>query len=426
MQRETLTRRRFLLLAALASAGTACLRGSSPQAQSPNQLVWAIGGSDIRTVHDTARFWNEAHPDTPVRIERLPNDADNQRIQLGLELNAAGSRFDVLGLDVIWTGEFVEYGWIDPLEDLRPESEQKILEGPLKTAIYSDQLWVMPYTSNTGFLYYRTDLIDTPPQTWDEAAQMGKAAAESAGIAPYVGQGAAYEGLVVNYLEYLWGAGGEVLTDSPFKVLFNTTDAAMTAAEFMHKSAQDGFYAPGFNTMQEQQSQTSFAAGQAVFMRNWPSFYSIMQDPANSEIVGNYAIAPLPVFNEGETTGTLGGFNLAVSKFSEKKDLAREFIRFASFDEQVQSELGKNARPPVLKAAYEQLQDDPVMKLLGEVLPGAQPRPPVPFYNDISVAMQEQIFAAYTGQKPIPPALKAIQDSIQSIIERRQRILEGA
>ena len=418
--------RRAVLAGLLSLGATACLRGTSPRAQSPNQLVWAIGGADTASLESTMRLWNEARPDTPVRIERLPNDADGQRIQLGLELNAEGSGFDVLGADVIWTGEFAEYGWIDPLEDLRAEAEQKVLEGPLRTAIYQDQLWVMPYTSNTGFLYYRTDLIDAAPRTWDEAVQMGKAAAEEARIAPYVGQGAAYEGLVVNYLELLWGAGGEVLTDDPFEVLFNTTDAAAIAAEFMRTSAQDGFYASGFNTMQEQQAQTTFAAGQAVLMRHWPSTYAVMADPANSEIVGDYDIAPLPVFNEGETTGALGGFNLAVSKYSLKKDLAREFIRFASFGVQAQVALGEVARPPVLKAAYEQLQDDPVMRLLGEVLPGAQPRPPVPFYNDISVAMQEQIFPAYTGQKPVPPALEAIQRSIQTTIDRRQRILETA
>ncbi|MGH8909228.1 MAG: ABC transporter substrate-binding protein [Egibacteraceae bacterium] len=386
--------------------------------------MWAIGGSDLATLQPTARLWNEAHPDTPVRIERLPNDADGQRIQLGLELNARGAGFDVLGLDVIWTGEFAEYGWIESLQDLRQEAEQKILAGPLKTAIYQDQLWVMPYTSNAGFLYYRTDLIETPPRTWDESVRMGMTAAEEAGIAPFVGQGAAYEGLVVNYFEYLWGAGGEVLTDDPFQVLFNTTDAATVALEFMRASARDGFYAPGFNTMQEQQAQTTFAAGQAVFMRNWPSFFSLMQDPVNSEIVGRYDIAPLPVFQEGETTGALGGFNLGLSRFSQKKDLAREFIRFASFDEQVQIELGRAARPPVLESAYEQLANDPVMRLLGEVLPGAQPRPPVPFYNDISVTMQEQIFPAYTGQKPVPMALDAIQGSIQRIIDRRQRIIQ--
>lgn len=388
--------------------------------------MWAIGGSDVTSLEPTTRLWNAAHPDTPVRIERLPNDADGQRIQLGLELGAQGAGFDVLGLDVIWTGEFAEYGWIDPLSDLRGEAEQKILEGPLKTAIYSGDLWVMPYTSNAGFLYYRTDLVPAPPKTWDEAVRVGKAVAERAGIAPYTGQGAAYEGLVVNYLELLWGAGGDVLTDSPVEVRFNTTDAASIAADFMRDSARDGFYAPGFNTMQEQQAQTTFAAGRAVFMRNWPSFYAVMADPANSEIVGKYGVAPLPVFRQEETTGALGGFNLALSAFSRRKDAARAFIRFASLDERSQVELGRGARPPVLKTAYTQLQDDPVMGLLGQVLPGAKPRPPVPFYNDISVVMQEQIFSAYTGQRPVPVALEAIQRSIQTTVDRRQRLLKGA
>jgi multiple sugar transport system substrate-binding protein len=414
--------RRFALLAVLALLTTACLRGSSPAQQRPNEIVWTIAGSDAATLEQIRDSWNQLHPDHPVRTERLPDSADLQRIQLGLELNAQGDSFDVLSLDTIWTGEFAEYGWIEDLEDLRTEAEQKILGGPLASGIYQDKLWAMPVTSNAGFLYYRTDLVPTPPKTWDEAVRLGTQAAQKAGIAPYVGQGAAYEGLVVNYLELLWGAGGDIFGQSPGQVKFNTTPAARTAAEFMRRSYQDGFYAPGFNTMIEDQAKTTFASGRAVFMRNWPAFYAFLQRPENSQVIGKYAVAPLPVFKEGTNASAIGGFNLAISKFSTKKDVAKEFIRFASLNEDVQVGVGKNARPPVLRSAYDQLQDDPVMKLLSQILPNAHARPPVPYYNDISLTIQQEIFSAYTGQKPIPVALDAISNEINSIIERRQRI----
>jgi multiple sugar transport system substrate-binding protein len=414
--------KRFALLVAIALLTTACLRGSSPQQQRPNEIVWTIAGSDVGTLEQIRDRWNALHPDHPVRTERLPDSADLQRIQLGLELNAQRDSFDVLSLDVVWTGEFAEYGWIESLEDLRPEAEQKILRGPLASGTYGDTLWAIPVTSNAGFLYYRKDLVPTPPKTWDEAVTIGMQAAKKAGIAAYVGQGAAYEGLVVNYLELLWGAGGDIFGSSPDHIEFNTTPAARTAAEFMRRSQQDGFYAPGFNTMMEDQAKTNFAAGQAVFMRNWPSFYTFLQRPENSNVIGKYDIAPLPVFKEGETASAIGGFNLAVSKFSTKKDLAKEFIRFASLNEDVQVSLGKSARAPVLASAYNRLQDDPVMKLLGQILPNAHARPPVPAYNDISLAFQQQIFPAYTGQKPIPVALDAIANEIRSVVEHRQQL----
>jgi multiple sugar transport system substrate-binding protein len=414
--------RRFALLTACVLLTTACLRGSSPQQQRPNEIVWTVAGSDLAVHEQTRDRWNALHPDHPVRMQRLPDSADLQRIQLGLELNAKGDNFDVLSLDIIWTGEFAEYGWIESLDDLRPEAEQKIFAGPLKTGLYQQTLWAMPYTSTAGLLYYRKDLITTPPKTWEEAVRMGMAAGKQAGIAPYVGQGAAYEGLVVNYLELLWGAGGDVFDPSLERVLFNSTDAASTAAEFMRRAQENGFYAPGFNTMMEDQAKTAFAAGKAVFMRNWQSFYDFLQRPENSQVVGKFDIALLPVFAEGQNPSALGGSNLAVNKFSKKKELAKEFIRFASLNEDVQVSLGKSSQVPVLRSAYDQLQDDPVMKLLSQILPTAHTRPPVPSYNDISLTFQQEIFPAYTAQKPVPAALDAITGQLNRIIERRQQI----
>lgn len=423
MQCATFSRKRFLQFLAGTPVASACMRGSSPEQERPNELVWTIAGSDFRSLAQVGDAWNELHPDHPVRTERLPDSADLQRVQLGLELNAEGGNFDVMSLDTVWTAEFAENGWIENLDDLRGEAEQKILRGPLSSGIYQDTLWAMPLVSNAGLLYYRTDLVPRPPKTWDEAVQVGIQAAKRAGISSYAGQGAAYEGLVVNYLELLWGAGGDIFGQSPDQVVFNSTGAARTAAEFMRRSQRDGFYAPGFNTMMEDQAKTAFAAGQTVFMRNWPAFYDLLQRPANSQIVDRFDIAPLPVFADEETTTAIGGFNLAVSKFSTKKAVAKEFVRFASLDEDMQVALGRSSRPPVLASAYQKLQNDQVMRLLGQILPNAHTRPPVPFYNDISLAFQQQIFPAYTGQKPIPAALDAITTEINGIVNRRRQLL---
>ncbi len=422
MEGEAFTRRRILRFLALAPVASACLRGPSPRKKRPNELVWTVQGSDAVKHEQTAAMWNELHPQSPVRVERLPDSADLQRVQLGLELNAEGDNFDILSLDVIWTGEFAENGWIEPLDEFRGEVEGKLLSGPLESAMYQDRLWALPHRSDAGFLYYRKDLVPTPPTTWDEAVEMGMDAGKKAGIAPYVGQGAAYEGLVVNYLELLWGASGDIFGSSPNQVVFNTTPAARTAAEFMRRSQQDGFYGPGFNTMLENQARVAFGSGQAVFMRNWPSFYTFLQDPQNSQILGKFDIAPLPVFKAGENPSAVGGVNHAVSRFSKHREAAKEFVRFASLDEQVQVNLGRMAFTPVLASAYAQLQGDPVMRLQGQLLPNAHARPPVPFYNDISLTLQQEIFPAYTGQKPIAAALDAISGEINRIVRRREQI----
>jgi multiple sugar transport system substrate-binding protein len=402
-------------VAALALATSGCA-GTTPESESGGELVWTLPAV-FESLQATADRWNELNPDTPVRLELLPESADGQRQQLALELDAEGSGFDILGLDVIWTGEFAENGWLEPLDDLRPEVDDALLPGALESATWNDQLWAVPYISGSAFLYYRSDLVDEPPDTWQELMEVGLAVGEEEGIAPFVGQGAQYEGMVVNYLEYLWSAGGDLFSDDGTQVRFGDGDAAMTALEFMRQSLDSGFYAPGYNTMMEEEARNEFQSGNAVFMRNWPYAYPLMSDEAESDVAGSFDIAPMPTFTGRDTISAVGGINNAVSAFSENKEAAREFVMFAATDPDAQFEVGSEfSQLPVLSSTYDQLADDPVFAVLADVVPYARPRPPVPEWNEISVTMQREIFSAYNGEKDPQQAIDAVRAMLDGVV----------
>ncbi|MDP8969633.1 MAG: ABC transporter substrate-binding protein [Actinomycetota bacterium] len=420
-------RLRFLtLLTALALAAVACA-GPSPETGGGGggggggEMVLAIGGAEAVPggLHSqVVDLWNREHPDGPrLRLETLPDEADQQRQQMALELGAQSPNFDILGLDVIWTGEFSTNGWLEPLEDVRGQVQDVVLPGPFESATWEGRLWAVPYNTNAGFLYYRKDLVPEAPKTWDEAVQKGMQAARQAGIAPYVGQGFQYEGMVVNYLEYFWGAGGDIFNEDQSQVLYGEGDAAMRALQFMRDSQRNGFYAPGFNTMKEAEAQNEFARGNAVFMRNWPSFYTLLVDPDESQVHDKVAIAPLPTFTGEGTVSSTGGFNLAVSAFSDSKEAAKDFVVWASTNPEAQRTLAEGNLPPVMASVYEELQDDPVMALLSEVLPDARPRPPAPEWNEISETMQREIHPAYNGQKDPQAAVDAIRKVLEDSIQ---------
>jgi multiple sugar transport system substrate-binding protein len=384
------------------------------------EMVWAIGGSEAQPggVHQKiADLWSEENPDNPIRIEVLPDEADQQREQHALELQAESSTFDVLGTDVIWTGEYSENGWLESLEDVRGDIEPNVLEGALNSAIWGGELWAAPYNSNAGFLYYRTDLVDTPPTTWDELCQVAAEVGQSEDIGGLIGQGSKYEGFVVNWLEYYWSAGGELYNDDQSEVLFDT-ELATQATEFMQEAVDSGCYAPGFNTATEEEARNAFQSGKAVFMRNWPYAYQLIKDEADPAVADNFDIAPLPTFTGEGTISALGGFNNAVSAFSDNKDAAKDFVVWASTDPEVQQMLATEASvPPVLTSVYEELQDDPVMALLGEVLPDAKPRPPAPQWNEISVTMQDELFPAYNGDADPADASEAVRSFLDETVE---------
>jgi multiple sugar transport system substrate-binding protein len=406
----------------LASAGalallaiTACTPGGD-EGDGDGEMVWALGGSEAQPggVHQqVAALWSEQNPDNPIRIEVLPDEADEQRREHALVLQAQGSDFDVLGTDVIWTGEYSENQWLESLEDVRDDIEAASIPGAFESATWGGELWAAPYNSNAGFLYYRSDLVDTPPTTWDELCEAAAGTGED--IAGYVGQGAQYEGFVVNWLELYWSAGGELYNEDQTEVLFDV-DIAVEVTEFM-ADAIGTCFAPGFNTLREPESLNEFQAGNAVFMRNWPFGVQVINDDADSPASGNFEIAPLPTFTGQGTISALGGFNNAVSAFSENKDAAKEFVVWAATDPEPQTMLATDASvPPTMASVYEDLADDPVMALLGQVLPDARARPPAPFWNEVSVEMQQALFPAYNGDGDIRQAAESVRSFLESQI----------
>lgn len=419
MSTPTLVSRRAVLAAAfLGVAGCVRATGSGSTAE----LVWATGGiaaADLAPAQDIAKQWNQLHLNGPrVRVEPLPSESVNDTHELlALELNAGLNQFDIVDLDVSWIPEFAQRGWLVDLQDLRSEIEQVSLPGPLQVAIWDGTLWAAPYVTDAGILYYRSDLVDTPPTTWQELIDVGRQVGERSGIASFVADGEQYEGLVVQYLEYFWSLGGDVLDSDGQSVRFQL-DKAQQAAEFMRTAFRHGVYALGFEAMTLEDARRTFQSGEAVFMRSWPYAYQQMNrtDP-DSQVVGKVGIAPLPAFPGLESVALLGGHNLVVNAFSRNIPAATEFVRFVSTSRDMQLSLAqRHSLAPTMAAAYHHLASDPMMALLATVLPTAKPRPATPEWTTISAEMQQQIFAAYTGIRDPKVAVEALRTFLVATI----------
>lgn len=407
-------RRRIALMTsgALALTLAACTPGGGEEGE---ELVWAIGGPEAQTggLHEQiVDVWNEQYPETPVRIEVLAEGA-GQREDQTLELNAGGDNFDILALDVVWTGEYVENDWVISLEEYRDELEAVSLAGPMETAQWGGEVYAAPYNSNGALLAYRTDLVDSPPTTWDELCEIATTVGAEEGMSGLVGQGAQYEGVVVNWLEYFWSAGGELYNEDQTEVAFDV-DLAEEVLEWMAEANESGCLAPGFNTYQEDDARNEFQQGNAVFQRNWPFVYALLVDDEGNEVAENFDIAPLPTFDGQGTISALGGYNNAVSAFSNNQEAATEFVIWLATDAEPQRMLAEiGSVPPTMASIYDELADDPVMSLLGEVLEDARARPPSPAWPDISVEMQRAIFGAYNGEIDPAQAAQAIYDVLE-------------
>ena len=185
------------------SAGS--VNPSSAQGAKGN-VTWCIGKDTTGAFKQVVALHNQANPNVHASLIELPEDATQQLDQLTQRERAKSSQCDVLGLDVVWTAQFASQGWLKDLSGAVDRRRSEFIPSTLATANYQGKYWALPFNTNAGFLYYRTDQVPKPPSDWTQVYNEAKA---KNGI---VYQGSQYEGLTVDYLELLYAAGGKVLS----------------------------------------------------------------------------------------------------------------------------------------------------------------------------------------------------------------------
>lgn len=408
-----------LAVALVAGCATGCATAGEDGDGDPGS--GGVGPITFATGRDTTAYlqplldrWNRAHPAEKVTLIELPEAADEQRAQMVANLQARSTRYDVLGLDVVWTAEFAENGWIIPLErGLFPLD--KFLPPVVQTAVYKDKLWAVPYTSNAGLLYYRTDLVDRPPRTWEELRRQAKEITKKHDIEGYAGQFLAYEGLTVNFSEAVQSAGGRILSPDGTRVTLDTT-AATAALDFLQQGLREGWIPEESLNYKEEESRLAFQEGRLAFVRNWPHAYG----PARNRLGGKVAVTRLPG-PDGPGTSSLGGINLAVSAYSRHQRTAQEFIRYFTSLENERRVLTEGSFPPVWAELYddpELIERFPYLPVLKESILAARPRAASPHYEQISLVIASSVAKALT-----PPFSESADDVAASLRAELQEII---
>jgi multiple sugar transport system substrate-binding protein len=401
---------------ALAACGGPEEGGGGTQGTGP--ITFVTGKDTSGWTQKLIGDWNAAHPDQKASLIELPEAADAQRSQFVTNLQAKSDRYDVLAIDVIWTGEFAKSGWLLELDQSQFPLDKE-LKPAVDTAMFEGKLWAAPFRTNGGLLFYRKDVLDKagkqPPKTFDELKALCPLAQQS-NMGCYAGQFAKYEGLTVNFAEAVQAAGGEIMTDNGTKVALGPP--AVQGLSFLADGFKQGYIPKPAITFKEEEGRRAFMSGQLLFMRNWPYVYGLASedDPAN-KVKGKFGVVPLPGFT-GAGSSSLGGLNLAVSAFSKKQQSAVEFLKLASTKDQMKAMSMTSAEPP----AWADLYDDPDMvkkfpylPVLKEGLLAAKPRPVTPYYQEVTSAIEEDAYAALQGQKAPDQAINDLTQKLNDI-----------
>jgi multiple sugar transport system substrate-binding protein len=357
--------------------------------------------------HATVKELN-AKGGVQAKLLELPESADEQRNQLVQRLEAKSPECDVMGIDVIWTAEFANQGWLKDVSPVVAQRRAEFIPSTLETLHYNGKYWGLPYNSNAALLYYRSDEVSQAPKTWQDVYKL---AAANKGITY---QGASYEGLTCDFLELLFSAGGKVLSDDGKSPAIDSPQTRQVL-DFMVNGIKDGAASRAVVAQMEEESRRAFEQGKTTFMRNWPYAYALGN---KSKIKGKFKIATLPGFGANPGSGVLGGTNLAIDAYSKNPGGALAVIDYFTSDVG-QRLIGEGATPPATTAAY---KDPGVRKAIGlpdaieHAVAQAKPRPVSPVYPQISQAIYQNVNKALSGQISTDEAVKNMSSQIQKAL----------
>ena len=382
----------------------------------------AVGreGEAIRAQLD--RF-QSLHPDIRVDVQSTPDAADH-RHQLYVQwLNARAADPDVLQLDVIWAPEFAAAGWIVDLDRFQPDVGD-FFPATLTANRWNGVLYALPWFVDVGMLYWRTDLMARAPADLDELRQLAARGMRD-GTIPFgfVWQGARYEGLVTVFLEQLGAFGGAIL-DTDGRVVVDS-ERAVDALTSLRDSIYDDQVVPAsVLTWQEEQARLAFQNGQAVFMRNWPYAYALLQDPDQSRVAGRFGIAPMPAAPGGSPTAALGGSVLAINANSGDVDAAYQLIEYLLEPAQLLDRARIAGQYPPRPTMYEMKELADALRIAPSdarrVIARAVPRPATPIYSELSQILQIALHRALTRQQEPRAALQQAAADMRALLARAE------
>jgi len=385
--RTTLT----VLTVALAAGLSACASESGPPA-----LTWYIN-PDNGGQEEIARICSEeAEGEYVIETSLLPRDAASQREQLARRLAASDTSIDIMSLDPPFIPELAAADFLAPVPDELQETED-VVQGAVDSATWDGELVSVPFWANTQLLWYRKSVAEEAgldmdqPVTWE---QLIEAAADQDLLLGV--QGTKAESLTVWINALIASAGGEVISNpeapSDEVELDLDSDAGRAAAEVLQTIGQERLAGSGFPTADENASMNLFRGDDGSFMVNWPFVWPAIND-SNPEIVEDIGWAIYPQMEEGtDAAPPVGGINLGVSAFSEHVDAAYDAVACIVRPEHQAEYFVTNGNPPSSIEAYDDervAEEFPMAETIRESLELAVPRPQTPFYNEVSIGLQE-------------------------------------
>lgn len=418
--------------AALRSAAVIALAVAGGEAFAQGVEVTVVSGAVGNAVANFEALvapWEEATGNTAVLVP-MPASTTDQFGQYRLWLAAQNGDIDLYQTDVIWAPQLADH-----FVDLRAAAEEAgLIEANFPSIIESQtvdgRLVALPIFTDAPALYYRTDLLEKydaeVPTTWAEMTETaqrimeGERADGNSDMWGFVFQGNAYEGLTCDALEWVKSYGGGQIIEADGTISINNenaADALTMAASWVGTISPEGVLA-----YMEEESRGVWQTGNSVFMRNWPYAY-LLGNSDDSAVKDLFDVAPLPAGPEGTSAATLGGWNIAVSNYSDNQEAAISLALYMGSAEAQKQRAINEGNLPTIQSLYEDedvLAANPYMARWQDVFLNAVPRPSAPAgaaYNEVSTLFFTAVHSVISGEADAADALADLQMDLEDLLE---------
>lgn len=361
----------------------------------------------------------------PVNLPFTKFTTNVRKELIARSLRSRSSRIDIFAVDQIWVPRFAKWG--EPLAKYFMQTDlSKIIPQALETCYYKDILLGIPLYIDIGVMYYRDDLIiDTGEYTdirqrlhesilWEDLIAYGLKYYQNRPF--YLFQGDNFEGLICNYLEILGSMGGNLLDDGQLKI--NTPKGRSSAQFMLNLICKYKFAPPEVSTFIERESYYYALEKDVPFFRGWSSYLKDIdiqgQDP---EKVKYLRMAYLPHFAGHEPVTVFGGWNLMISKYSDNKPEAFEFLRYIQTEEVQKIMFETSGYLPILKSIYSDpdvVGQYPYIVYVGEIMKTGIHRPSLVNYTKISDILSFYLNKVLKSEMAVDEALRRAEETIAS------------
>jgi len=412
-----------VLLAVVALAIAGC--GDDAPSGGGTELTWFIFNEPSGAPQKIAERCSEQSGGRyTIKFELLPNEADQQREQLVRRLGAEDDTMDLLGMDVVWTGEFANAGWLAPVPpDVAKTVSDKVFASVLETARFKDRLYTVPIWSNTQLLWYRKDRVPNPPKTWDEMLDQAEKLGPNKGR--FQIQANRYEGLVVLANQLIESAGTSFLS-GPTTVKLDK-EPTLEALRIIGRLSQSRVAPTNLTTSDEDSARLGFEGpappGESTtsFMINYPFVFPSAKTNRPKNVFPNIGVAKYPQVDADKPSAPpIGGINIGVSEFSKHPKEAFEAAQCLVKPENQLEVATLGGLPPVRSDLYDQPEIEKIYPgfadVIRESIEDAAPRPSIsPAYQDLSLAIQR---ALHPTTKIDPAKAEQAYDELREKVEQ--------